>query len=83
MYGTPVFTTIGGQSKCPAETMTAARESRVSITIKPRCGELHDMPCTSEYLGYDKTAYFGIIILNMSPTGDAYDIQYQSNDYVF
>lgn len=26
VYGTPVFTTMGGQSKCPGETATSRRE---------------------------------------------------------
>ena len=69
VYGTPVFTTMGGQSKCPAETMTAARESMVDITIQSRCGEMHDQPCTSDLIGYDSPAHFGVIILNKSPTG--------------
>eukprot|EP01035_Chromulina_nebulosa_P063886 gene63886-87375_t len=39
VYGTPVFTTMGGQSKCPGESGTNRRESQVSIQgIVPRCG---------------------------------------------
>mmetsp|Transcript_20384 Transcript_20384/g.28120 ORF Transcript_20384/g.28120 Transcript_20384/m.28120 type:complete len:161 (+) Transcript_20384:157-639(+) len=38
-YGTPIFTTMGGQSKCPGETGTSRRESEVKIIqIIPRCG---------------------------------------------
>ncbi len=70
VYGTPVFTTVGGQSKCPAETMTAARESMVSMRIEPRCGPRHNQPCTSEWLDYDTPANFRVIITNASPTGN-------------
>ena len=31
VYGTPVFTTMGGASKCPGETGTSRRESNVRI----------------------------------------------------
>jgi len=70
VFGTPVFTTMGGQSKCPAETMTAARESKVTMRIEPRCGPGHNKPCTKQWLGYDSPANFGAIITNASPTGD-------------
>jgi len=38
MYGTPVFRTIGGQSRCPAEPTTLPRESGAQIlSIEPLC----------------------------------------------
>ena len=38
VFGTPVFTTMGGQSKCPGETGTTRRESNVKIhQIVDRC----------------------------------------------
>jgi hypothetical protein len=69
-----VFTTVGGQSKCPGETMTSARESMVFIRkIQPRCGTLHDSDCSSSnLLRDDDTAYFGVVISNLSPTSEQY-----------
>ena len=38
IYGTPIFTTMGGRSSCPGETGTTRRDSRVTIKeIKPLC----------------------------------------------
>ena len=70
VYGTPVFTTMGGQSMCPGETGTLRRESQVSIVgIVPRCaGNSND--CTNKNLLPGEKAHFGVIILNASPTGN-------------
>jgi hypothetical protein len=66
-YGTPMFTTLGGQSMCPAETGTLAREGSVKIVdIIPRCGPYADSACTN--LPSGETAFFSIRILNLSPT---------------
>ena len=68
VYGTPVFTTMGGQSKCPGETGTSRRESRVKImNIVSHCGVDQVSPCKD--LPYGETAAFGAIIQNLSPTG--------------
>ena len=65
VYGTPVFTTMGGQSRCPGETGTNRRESQVSIVdIRRRCNG----DC-SDPLSIGEKVHFGIIILNNSPTG--------------
>jgi len=65
VYGTPVFTTMGGQSKCPGETGTNRRESQISnFKIVSRCtANDPTQACTSG-------ATFGAQILNMSPTRD-------------
>jgi len=71
VYGTPVFTTMGGQSKCPGETGTSRRESGVRIVyIQPRCGQNRLRPCTPLTLGSQDFARFGVVIENLSPTGD-------------
>lgn len=61
---------MGGQSSCPAETATLARESGVSIIdIIPRCGEFGAAgACTSLPTG--TTAHFTVRIVNLSPTRD-------------
>jgi hypothetical protein len=69
VYGTPVFTTMGGQSKCPGETGTSRRESAVSIyQIVPRCGPDRISSCIPPILKHGDVATFGVIILNNSPT---------------
>ncbi len=68
VYGTPIFMTMGGQSKCPGETLTSRRESAVTVfDIVPRCGATKNLPCTD--LAPGTTASFGLVILNLSPTG--------------
>jgi hypothetical protein len=67
LYGTPMFTTLGGQSMCPGETATLARESNVRITeVVPRCGPQQNEDCL--HLNSGDRAYFSAKILNMSPT---------------
>ena len=71
VFGTPVFTTIGGQSKCPGETGTSRRQSSVNIVdIVPRCVAT-DSLCKSTNLNAGEKAHFGVVILNTSPTGMA------------
>lgn len=71
VYGTPVFTTMGGQSRCPGETGTNRRESQVTIQgIVPRCSSgTGTATCTNKNMPYGQKAHFGVIILNNSPTG--------------
>ena len=69
MYATPVFTTMGGASKCPGETLTSRRESQVSVRIVSRCGPTRDQPCDESTLQPDEAAQFGLLINNLSPTG--------------
>lgn len=88
-----MFTTMGGQSRCPGESGTLRRESGVRIvTIKPRCGADGNSPCTPVTLTATQTAKFGVIIENLSPTGDEvyYTLQfadrfeaYQSNSAAY
>lgn len=74
VYATPIFTTMGGQSKCPGETMTSRRESNVRImTIEHRCGNFADEECDYRTLGEDGEAHFAAIIFNDSPTNEAVD----------
>ena len=71
VYGTPVFTTMGGASKCPGETGTSRRESNVRILeIRERCGSDNASPCDEFHLGADDNANFGVVIENLSPTQD-------------
>ena len=71
VYGTPVFTTMGGASKCPGETGTSRRESNVRILeIRERCGTDKASPCNELTLGPGDNANFGVVIENLSPTQD-------------
>ena len=68
-FGTPVFTTMGGVSRCPGETSTSKRDSGVSIvSIQPRCGTDRIFPCDVSNLNYGDVATFGVRIQNLSPT---------------
>ena len=75
VYGTPVFTTMGGKSKCPGETGTSRRESGILIDIIPRCKDpnsgvdgvyTYNRECQN--LPPGTTALFSVIITNQSPT---------------
>ena len=71
VYGTPVFTTMGGASKCPGETGTSRRESNVKILeIRERCGLDNASPCNELTLNNGDYANFGAVIENLSPTQD-------------
>ena len=71
VYGTPVFTTMGGASKCPGETGTSRRESNVRILeIRERCGADNASPCNELTLSAGENANFGVVIENLSPTQD-------------
>ena len=71
VYGTPVFTTMGGASKCPGETGTSRRESNVRILeIRERCGADKASPCNELTLVNGQYANFGAVIENLSPTQD-------------
>ena len=60
---------MGGQSKCPGETGTSRRESGVSIyKIVDRCGA--DMNSLCQNLAIGTSATFGVVIQNLSPTGN-------------
>jgi hypothetical protein len=74
VYATPVFTTMGGVSKCPGETGTTRRESRVRIVrIQPRCGPTKNLPCTASNLAVGDTANFAVVIENLSPSFEPVD----------
>ena len=72
VYGTPIFTTVGGKSKCPGETGTTRRESGVKIVqIIDRCCVSNpvDCSCSIPPLPSGTYATFGVIIENDSPSG--------------
>ena len=86
MFGTPIFTTMGGASKCPGETGTSRRESNVRILeIRHRCGVDKASICNELTLNPGDFATFGAVIENLSPTQDEvyYTIQLTSlfDDY--
>jgi hypothetical protein len=75
VFGTPVFTTMGGKSKCPGETGTSRRESGIDIQIIHRCKDskslangvyIYNKDCYN--LPYGEIALFSVIITNLSPT---------------
>ena len=60
-----------GQSKCPGETGTSRRESNVQILeIVPRCGPKNNQICDESTLVPGDPALFGVVIQNLSPTGN-------------
>jgi len=78
VYGTPIFTTMGGSSSCVGETATTRRDSRVTIKeIKPLCSKndpaaqgpicasKFDCECTDLAPGED--AIFSVVLQNLSP----------------
>ena len=76
VYGTPIFTTMGGRSSCVGETGTTRRDSRVIIKeIKPLCNVEDsistDCPsslvCECEKLAPGKDAIFSVVLENLSP----------------
>ena len=70
IHGTPVFKTMGGQSKCPGETATSRRESDVKIMeIKHKCGPNSNSICDDSTLKSGDRANFAVVIFNNSPTG--------------
>lgn len=74
-FGTPIFTVMGGSSKCPGETGTSMRESDTTIMeIRYRCGPTKDMPCN--LVPWDEKAALSVVIQNLSPTNDTvyYDL---------
>ena len=83
IYGTPIFTTMGGRSSCPGETGTTRRDSRVTIKeIKPLCVSDEDvqrrasdsvalcssmLSCECEDLEPGQDAIFSVVFENLSP----------------
>ena len=72
VYGTPIFTTVGGKSKCPGETGTSKRDSGVTMQIIPRCCRRNPADCNCNNLPTGAVANFGIVVENMSPTCTIY-----------
>ena len=62
VHGTPVFKTMGGQSKCPGETATSRRESNVKIMeIKHLCGPDSNSICDETTLKAGDIANFAVV----------------------
>jgi hypothetical protein len=81
VYGTPIFTTMGGSSSCVGETATTRRDSRVTIKeIKPLCSKndpatgypnsplcASSFDCECNNLAPGEDAFFSVILQNLSP----------------
>ena len=68
VYGTPIFTTLGGRSSCPGETATTRRDSLVTISgVKHRCGNDFESLCNEHSLVYGQDALIGVQIQNLNP----------------
>jgi len=61
-FGTPLFKTIGGASRCPGEPNTMWRESGVKIDKTPWSASANN-----HFIPPDSNALFDIIITNASP----------------
>jgi len=60
-FGTPIFQTIGGASKCPGEPNTMWREQGLELSIAAADG------INNEFIAPDASALFDITITNESP----------------
>jgi len=60
-FGTPIFQTIGGASKCPGEPNTMWREQGLELSIAAADGT------DNEFIAPDSSALFDITITNESP----------------
>ena len=60
-FGTPVFLTKGGRSKCPGEENTVYRESGISLELPIA------MQQDTTWLNPDQRAIFAVVIKNESP----------------
>jgi hypothetical protein len=69
VYGTPVFTTMGGRSSCVGETATTKRDSNVTIKeIKPLCNDCAGKSeCACADLAPGQDAYFSVMLESLSP----------------
>ena len=75
-FGTPLFRTIGGSSKCPGEPNTMWRESGLGIEAKHAAGS------NNKFVLPGKPALFDVIITNDSPyrEGHIYGLLLTSNE---
>ncbi|CAL6314626.1 unnamed protein product [Bathycoccus prasinos] len=75
-FGTPLFRTIGGSSKCPGEPNTMWRESGLGIEAKHAAGS------NNKFVLHGKPALFDVIITNDSPyrEGHIYGLLLTSNE---
>ena len=65
-FGTPIFQTVGGASKCPGEANTIWRESGLDIAVKHSPGSNNFLVLPS------KPALFDVLITNDSPYQEAH-----------
>ncbi|KAJ1451362.1 hypothetical protein M885DRAFT_468528 [Pelagophyceae sp. CCMP2097] len=69
VHGTPIFTTMGGQSSCPGETGTTKVDSRVTIaSLEYHCGDSFKPRADCDDLEEGAVATIGIILQNLSPS---------------
>ena len=84
-FGTPLFKTIGGASKCPGEPNTMWRESEVDLEsawaagvnneyIPPHSNALYDLTITNAS-PYRETMYFGLLLTS----GEAHTADFGGN----
>ena len=66
-FGTPIFKTIGGASKCPAEPNTMWRESGIILTTLASPG------MNNKFVSPQSSALFDVIITNESPYRESVD----------
>ncbi|KAJ1452456.1 hypothetical protein M885DRAFT_499110 [Pelagophyceae sp. CCMP2097] len=68
VYGTPIFTTMGGQSSCPGETGTTKIDARVTIAkLEYHCGDSFKPRTDCDDLQVGEMATIGVILQNLSP----------------
>jgi len=60
-FGTPMFKTIGGASRCPAEPNTMWRESGIILTTQASAG------VNNKFVSPQSSALFDVVITNESP----------------
>ncbi|KAJ1451351.1 hypothetical protein M885DRAFT_529968 [Pelagophyceae sp. CCMP2097] len=69
VHGTPIFTTMGGQSSCPGETGTTKIDSRVTIvSLEYHCGDSFKPRADCNDLQVGEVATIGVILQNISPS---------------
>ena len=66
-FGTPMFKTIGGASKCPAEPNTMWRESGLILTTQASPG------MNNKFVSPHSSALFDVVITNESPYRERVD----------
>ncbi|KAJ1448605.1 hypothetical protein M885DRAFT_574079 [Pelagophyceae sp. CCMP2097] len=69
VHGTPIFTTMGGQSSCPGETATTKIDSRITINaLEYHCGDSFKPRADCDDLKVGEIATIGVILQSTSPS---------------